>query len=108
MATTKVFALLRAGPLETLALEDFKDTLECEFAVDRGFEKHGRFTAEMWELLDAQRSARAARRELARHYGMLVCRAFFQTATVSGGLPALVRSRACAQEIVELVEFLSG
>ena len=101
----EVFAL----PLETLALEDFKDTLESEFAVARGFEKHGRFTAEMWELLEAQRSARAARREQARHYGRLVCRAFFQTTTVSQGMPDLLLSRAYAPVIVELVEeFLNG
>ena len=103
------FTLLRAGPIETLALEDFKDILEFDLALDRGFNTHGRFTVEMRELLDAHKFARAARREQARHYGMLVCRAFFQTATVSGGMPDLVRSRAHVQEVVELVEeFLNG
>ena len=104
-----VFAFLRAGPLETLALEEMRGIMEYGLALDHCFETHRRFTEEMRELRDAHRAARAARAEQARHYGMLVCRAFFQTATVSQGMPDLVRSRAYAQEVVELVEeFLNG
>ena len=69
------------------------------------------FTAgsELRELRDAHRAAMAARREQARQYGMLVCRAFFKTTTVSQGMPDLLLSRAYAPVIVELVEeFLNG
>jgi len=53
--------------------------------------------------------ARTCRMEQARHYGMLVCRAFFRTATVSEGMPSLVHSVAYVPEIVKLVEeFLNG
>lgn len=104
-----VYQLLCAGPLETLALEDFNGIMEYRRALDDCFDTHRRFTEEMRELRDAHRAAMAARCEQARHYGMLVCRAFFQTTTVLQGVPDLLRSRAYAPVIVELVEeFLNG
>ena len=102
-----VYQLLCAGPLETLAQEDFDGIMRFDRAMDHCF-IHRRFR-ELRELQYAHRAAMAARREQARQYGMLVCRAFFQTTTVSQGMPDLLLSRAYAPVIVELVEeFLNG
>ena len=96
--------VLCAGPIEMLALEQYNASLEFDLALVRGVG----FTPEMRELLDAHQSALACRLEQARHYGMLVCRAFFQIHVVSKGMPNMV-CRIHSQEIVELVErFLNG
>lgn len=101
------------GPIEALALEQHNANEEYRRArkLDTILTpvRGPRCTPEFAKVIRDYLEARMCRMELARHYGMLVCRAFFRTATVSEGMPSLVRSGAYVPEIVELVEeFLNG
>lgn len=100
-------------PIETLALEQHNANEEYRRARKLDIilrpERGGRCTPEYAKVRRTYLKARVCRMEKARHYGVLVCRAFFQTATVSQGMPDFVRSRAYVPEIVKLVEeFLNG
>ena len=106
-------AVLIAGPLEKLAWEEFKAEQEHGGAMEHFLSIRTSNTAErlIWlrqaeDTQLAHMSVAWRRREQARHYGMLVCRALFKIIPV---LPHVPEKVARYQDVLELVEqFLNG
>ena len=107
-------ATLRAGLIDMLALEQFKADQKHRAGTDHfhsTLETLSPRSTEQWlreadANLVAHWSATARRREQARHNGMLVCRVFFKSTSVSALMPDKF---ARLQEVVELIEqFIIG
>ena len=88
-------ATLRAGLIDMLALEQFKADQKHRAGTDHfhsTLETLSPRSTEQWlreadANLVAHWSATARRREQARHNGMLVCRVFFKSTSVSALMP---------------------